>query len=275
MTSNRRILVTGGTGKTGRRLVERLQAQNVSVRVGSRKGQPPFDWEDQSTWETVLQDMDAVYIAYQPDLAVPGAVEIIQAFTDLAVEQGVQHLVLLSGRGEEEAQRCEEIVKNAGVNWTILRASWFFQNFSENFLLDALLTGTVHLPIGDVQEPFVDVEDIADVAYAALTKGGHAGQLYELTGPRMLTFDDALTEIGTATGRPIQYVQISPEDYVAAMEAQNLPPGVVWLVNYLFTTVMDGRNAYLADGVQRALKREPRDFSDYVHETTATGVWNG
>jgi uncharacterized protein YbjT (DUF2867 family) len=275
MTSGNRILVTGGTGKTGRRIVEGLKAHDVSVLVGSRSGEPRFDWTDQATWKPALKDVNSVYIAYQPDLAVPGAVDAIRAFTELAVNSGIGHLVLLSGRGEEEAQRCEQIVQNSGVDWTIIRASWFCQNFSEGFLLESVLSDGVYLPIGDVKEPFIDADDISDVAIAALTEDGHRGQLYELTGSRMLTFAEAVTEIAVASGRQIPYTQISPDDYNSALEAEQVPPDVVWFVNYLFTTVLDGRNTYLADGVQRALGRKPRDFSAYVQETAATGIWNG
>ena len=275
MTVQNKVLVLGGTGKTGRRIVQRLQARNIPVRIGSRSAEPAFDWDKEDTWAPVLQDIHTVYIAYQPDLAVPAALDHIQKFVEVAVKSGVQSLVLLSGRGEPEAQQCEEIVQNAGVDWTILRASWFFQNFSESFLLESVVSETVYLPAGDVQEPFIDAEDIADVAVAALTEDSHTGQLYEITGPRLLTFAEAVAEIAQASGRQIGYTQISPEDYVAAMEAAQVPPDMLWLVNYLFTTVLDGRSSCLTDGVQRALGRQPRDFSDYVRDTAATGVWNG
>ena len=275
MVSNKQILVTGGTGKTGRRIVERLQTRGISVRVGSRSAETPFDWTDKSTWQPVLTDMSSVYIAYQPDVAVPGAVETIREFAELAVAQGVNHLVLLSGRGEEEAEHCEQMIQNIGVDWTILRASWFCQNFSESFLLESVLTDTIYLPVADIKEPFIDVEDIADVAVAALTEDGHSGQLYELTGSRMYTFTQAVDEIATATGRQIQFVQIPTEKYLEALKAEQLPPDLIWLIGYLFDTVLDGRNAYLTDGVQRALGRQPRSFSDYVRDTASTGIWNG
>lgn len=267
-------LVLGGTGKTGRRVVERLTARDVPTRIGSRSGTPPFDWDDQSTWAPALQNVRAVYVTYQPDLAVPGAPAAIRAFSELAVKSGVQRLVLLSGRGEEEAQRCEQIVQNAGTDWTILRASWFNQNFSEGPFQELVHGGVVALPAGPVGEPFIDVDDIADVAVAALTEDGHAGQLYELTGPRLLTFTEAVGEIAKASGRDVHYQQIPPEVFATALAEQGVPADAVALLNYLFTTVLDGRNAHLTDGVQRALGREPRDFSNYARATAATGVWN-
>jgi len=266
-------LVLGGTGKTGRRVAERLVARGLPVRVGSRFGEPPFDWEDHATWAPALHDVGSVYLTYYPDLAVPGAVDTVRSLVELAVARGVQRLVLLSGRGEDEAQRAEEVVQASGVDWTIVRSSWFNQNFSENYLLDAVLGGEVVLPAGDVGEPFIDADDIADVAVAALTEDGHAGQLYEVTGPRPLTFAQAVAEIAAATGREIRYLEASPEQYAAALAAEGVPADFIWLVTYLFTTVLDGRNAQVKDGVQRALGREPRDFSDYTWETAATGVW--
>ncbi len=275
MSFENTILVIGGTGKTGSRVVARLKARSLRVRVGSRSGEPPFDWENQATWLPALKHTGAVYVTYQPDLAVPGADDAIRAFTELAVSNGVRRLVLLSGRGEEEAQRCEQIVQNAGVEWTILRASWFAQNFSESYLLGPILSGEVALPVGDVSEPFIDADDIADVAVAALAEDGHAGRLYELTGPRLLTFAEAVAEIAGASGRGIRYMPVSPEQYAAALAEQEVPAEYVWLLNYLFTTVLDGRNAHLADGVQRALGRAPRDFADYARETATSGVWSG
>lgn len=271
----RLILVLGGTGKTGRRVVERLEARGVPVRVGSRSGEPPFDWENQDTWAAALRNVRSVYMAYQPDLAVPGADDTIRSFTKLAVANGIRRLVLLSGRGEEEARVCEQIVQNSGADWTILRASWMCQNFDEGYALEQVLSGEVALPAGNVGEPFVDADDIADVAVAALTEEGHVGQLYELTGPRLLTFAEAMEEISGVTGREIRYVRISPEQYTSALTAHGVPADFVRLLTYLFTTVLDGRNAHLTDGVQRALGREPRDFTDYARDAAATGVWNG
>jgi uncharacterized protein YbjT (DUF2867 family) len=270
-----RVLVLGGTGKTGRRVAERLTARDVPLRIGSRSAATPFEWNDASTWAPVLQDIASVYVVYYPDLAVPGAADTIQAFTDQAVRSGVQHLVLLAGRGEEEADRCEQIVQASGIDWTILRPTWFNQNFSEGFLREAVLGGTVALPVSDVREPFVDVADIADVAVAALTDPErHAGQVYELTGPRLLAFPEAIGEIARATGEDIAFVPISHEAFLAALDEQGVPDDFVWLLGYLFREVMDGRNSHLADGVQRALGRPPRDFRTYADRTAAAGLWS-
>ncbi|MVV48543.1 NmrA family transcriptional regulator [Pseudomonas sp. PB120] len=266
-------LILGATGKTGRRIAQRLEDAGRPVRLGSRAATPPFDWEDRTTWEAALDGVRAVYIAYQPDIAIPGALETVQAFTDLAVKSGVGNLVLLSGRGEVEAQQAERAVQNSGVDWTILRCSWFCQNFSEGHFLEPIQQGELALPVGNIPEPFIDVEDIADVAALALTEPGHAGQLYELTGPRALTFSEAVDVIARETNRTINFASVPADAYREALVQAQLPDQLIDLVLYLFTTVLDGRNTQVADGVERALGRPARDFAEYVRRTAATGVW--
>ena len=269
----RMTLVVGGTGKTGRRVAERLTAGGVPVRIGSRSAEPPFDWEDQSTWAPTLRDVESAYVTYYPDLAVPGAADKVRAFAELAVKSGVGRLVLLSGRGEPGALLGEQAVRESGAEWTILRSTWFSQNFSEGFFLDQVLSGEVALPAGGVKEPFVDADDIAEIAVEALTGDTHVGQVYELTGPRLLTFAEAVEEIGKASGREIRYVQVSMGQYKSLLAEHQVPADFVWLIDYLFTEVLDGRNARLTDGVQRALGRPPRDFADYARDAATTGVW--
>lgn len=267
-------LVIGGTGKTGRRVAERLEARGVETRIASRSADPSFDWNDTAGWDAALDGVTAAYITYAPDLAIPGATESIRAFVDRAVARGVKRLVLLSGRGEEEAQACEQIIKAAGVEWTVVRASWFAQNFSEGEFLGMVLDGVITLPATDVPEPFIDVNDIADVAVAALTEDGHSGEIYEVTGPRLLTFADAAREISLAAGRDVQFLQIPGDAFAGAIAKSGAPADIAWLLNYLFETVLDGRNAYLADGVQRALGRQPADFADFAKRVASRGTWN-
>jgi uncharacterized protein YbjT (DUF2867 family) len=270
---NGTVLVLGGTGKTGSRIAARLQDRGIPVRIGSRSAEPAFDWDDEATWAPALDGVSAVYLSYFPDLAIPGAAESVGSVARMAAERGIERLVLLSGRGEEEAQETERIVREASSAATIVRCSWFNQNFSEGYLVDSVLAGTVALPASETPEPFVDADDIADVATAALTEDGHEGKVYELTGPRLLTFADAAAEITGALGRPVQYVPVGMEEFVTAAYGEQVPEDVVWLLRYLFTEVLDGRNASLADGVEQALGRPARDFRDYAREAAASGVW--
>ena len=266
-------LVLGGTGKTGRRVVERLTAKGHYVRVGSRSAMPAFDWDNDKTWDASLKDVKAAYITYTPDLAMPGATDALQAFVNKAKKAGVERLVLLSGRGEAEAQACEVIVQQTGLEWTVVRASWFNQNFSEGAFIDMVLQGAITLPAGDTVEPFVDVDDIADVAVAALTQDNHNGEIYEVTGPRLMSMADVAADLSRATGREIAYIDVPHEAFIEELKNSGAPKDVVWMLDYLFSTVLDGRNSYLTDGVERALGRQPKDFADYARETAATGVW--
>jgi uncharacterized protein YbjT (DUF2867 family) len=274
MNANSKLtLVLGGTGKTGRRVVERLEARGLPTRVGSRSGEPPFDWEDRATWAPVLADVGSVYLSHYLD-ALPGAAETVGAFAEQSVASGANRIVLLSGRGEHEAELVEQAVRDSGAELTILRSTWFMQNFSESYFVDYVLAGEFALPAGDTKEPFVDTDDIAEVAVAALSDDRHIGHLYELTGPRLLSFAEAVAEIAEATGREIRYVPMPLDAFASAYAAQGVPSDVVDLLIYLFSEVLDGRNAHLADGVERALGRQPRDFRDYARETAATGVWD-
>lgn len=266
-------LVLGGTGKTGRRVAGRLKQKGHDVRIGSRSAIPSFDWENEKSWDACLQDVTAVYVTYAPDLAIPGATDAIRAFVDKAKREGVKRLVLLSGRGEAEAQACESIVQHAGLEWTIVRASWFNQNFSEGAFIDMVMNGTITLPAGDTAEPFVDVDDIADVVVAALTEDGHDGEVYEVTGPRLMTFDEVAKTLSKAMGREISYVDVPHEAFVENIRQSGAPDDVVWMLDYLFATVLDGRNAYLADGVERALNRPAKDFADYARDAAKLGCW--
>jgi uncharacterized protein YbjT (DUF2867 family) len=263
-------LVLGGTGKTGHRVASRLPHD---VRLGSRSGQPPFDWTDDTTWAPALDSVDSVYVSYYPDISFPDAASRVTALARAAADAGVTRLVLLSGRGEPDAEPAEQGVRDAGVEWTILRCSWFMQNFSEHFLLQPVLEGVIALPAGDVAEPFLDLDDLAEVAVATLTQAGHAGRVYELTGPRLLTFADAAAELSAVTGREIRYLPLTPEEYAAAAAQAGVPAEEIEPLTDLIVRVLDGHNAHLSGDVERVLGRPARDFTDYAHTAAHAGAW--
>jgi uncharacterized protein YbjT (DUF2867 family) len=266
-------LVLGGTGKTGRRIAERLKQKGKVVRIGSRSAVPAFDWNNEKTWQAAIDGVSNIYISYTPDLAMPGAGDAISALVQQAKNAGARRLILLSGRGEDEAQACEAIVQNSGLDWTIVRASWFNQNFSEGAFIDMVSNGAITLPAGDTLEPFVDADDIADVAVAALTEDGHAGQVYEVTGPRLMTFADIAKALSQATGREINYTNVPHDDFIEGIRQSGAPQDVVWMLDYLFATVLDGRNAHVAYGVVKAIGRPAKDFADYARDAAASGCW--
>jgi len=267
------ILIIGASGKTGRRIATLLAARGYSVRPGTRRAPIPFDWDNAATWDAALDGVSTAYVSYFPDLAFPGAADKIEALCRRAKVMGTRRLVLLSGRGETHAKRCEDIVRASGVDFTLVRCGWFAQNFSEGYLRDPVLAGTIALPAGDVREPIVDADDIAEVAAAALTDlSRHAGELYEITGPRLLHFAEAAAELAKASGRPVTYVPIT----LAAFHAAMTEIGGAFIAD-VFTHVceeaLDGRNAWLGDGVERALGRPARDFAQFCETAAAQGAW--
>lgn len=268
------ILIIGANGKTGARVNRQLMERGIATRAVSRSSAIPFDWTRPETWSPPLDGVSKAYVTFQPDLAVEGSAEAIAKLSRIAREKGLEQIVLLSGRGEPGAQRAEAALQESGIPWTIVRASWFSQNFSEGYMIDGVLAGELALPVGAVREPFIDVDDIADVVVATLTDKRHANKLYEVTGPRALTFTEAVAEIAAAAGRPIRYVQISPEDFATGLRQAEVPADIIALLGELFTVVLDGRNEQIAQGVKEALGRPARDFSDYARKAAATGVWN-
>lgn len=271
---NKKVLILGGNGKTGRRVAERLSKKGINLRIGSRKGNPAFDWENTETWSFAIEGMNMVYITFQPDLAVPGATEKIEAFTTLARNMGVQKIVLLSGRGEKAAQLCEQIVLKSEIPSSIVRADWFNQNFSENFFLEPILAGHVVLPRVATPVAFVDAEDIADVVVESLLNDDNIGKIHELTGPRLWTFEQVIHEISKATNREIRFESVEIDQYIDMLRDLQLPEDSLWLVRYLFTEALDGKNASVTNDVEKALGRKAKELTEYIQETVVTGIWN-
>ena len=275
------ILITGGTGKTGRRIARRLRAAGRPVRTASRtSGDIPFDLDDPTTWALALDGVTAVYVV-EPDLRTSIDRQArIPGFVSEAVAAGVRRLVLLSAHGVGTAddshplKAAEQAVRGSGVEWTILRPDWFAQNFSEGPWRPAVLDGALPLPTGDGSTPFIDAEDIAEVAASALTEDRHSGQVYELTGPRAIGFGEVADLIGKATGRTIRHVDVAPEVFVERQVANGVPVEVARLLTGLFVALRNGRGSVVSDGVEQALGRPPRPFEDYVAEAAAAGHWN-
>jgi uncharacterized protein YbjT (DUF2867 family) len=265
------LLVLGATGKTGRRVADRLEARGRAVRRASRLGTPSFDWRTPSTWAANLHGIDAAYLAYPSTLPIDGATEHIAAFVEQARTAGVRRLVLLTGRGEAEGLRQERLVQDSGLSWTVLRSAWFDQNFTEGAFADLVSARQFVLPAGDVPEPFVDLDDLAEVAAAALVDPSHDGQVYDVTGPRLLTFREVVAALGHALATPIRFVDVSHADFLAGLRAEGTPADAVGLLDFLFGTLLDGRNAHLGDGVQRALGRPPTDFATFARREVAAG----
>ncbi|MEV4177845.1 NAD(P)H-binding protein [Nonomuraea sp. NPDC049709] len=274
------ILVTGATGKSGRRVVSRLRAMGLPVRAAARNGEHAFDWTDSGTWDAALEGVRSVYIV-QLD-----GTKLVRPFVERAVRQGVRRVVLASGRGIDDPDYArdsggilagivdsEAAVRESGLEWTISRPGWFAQNFSEGFFADAVRAGELRLPAGDGAASFVDAEDIAAVVVAALTEDRHAGRIYELSGPRAVTLAEAVATISEVTGRDIRYVPLSVEDYVTELVQQGVPPADAAAFADVIEPLREGTDEYVSDGVQRALGRPPRTFSEFARSTAAAGGW--
>ncbi|XUL91979.1 NmrA family transcriptional regulator [Streptomyces galilaeus] len=276
MTENARdmtLVVTGASGRTGRRVAEAARAAGLTVRAATRA--QGFDWADRSTWADTLRGADAAYLVYPSDVGAPDAPGAVGMLAREAVGLGVRRLVLLSSRGEERARPTEEALRGSGADWTVVRAAWFAQNFSEGPLVEGLReSGELVFPAGEVREPFVDVRDIADVVVAAVTAGDrYVGQALTVSGPRLLTFGEAVAEISAAAGRALTYRAVSARQYGDDLVGFGVPDGEVEFLVELFESLLDGRNSYLSDGVQQVLGREPRDFSEFARDAGAAGVW--
>ena len=271
--TTRNTLVIGATGKTGSRVAARLRDLGAPVKPASRSSETYFDWTDPESWVEALDGVDATYITYFPDLALPGAAETVRAFVDVALDRGVRRHVLLAGRGEEGAERAERSLMESGADWTILRCGFFAQNFSE-ILADPIRAGVMAMPEAAGPDPFLDIDDVADVAVAALTDDSHIGQLHELTGPRIVTMEQVADILSDATGRPVRYVPMPHDAYTAELVDAGLPAEVAGHLTDVITEALDGRNAHVTNGVERVLRRPARDFADYARHAAATGAWD-
>lgn len=272
MNERNTTVVLGGRGKTGRRVAARLAARGIPVRIGSRHGTPPFDWNEPRAWGPLLDGAALLYVAYSPDLAAPGAAAALGELGKAAARHGVERAVLLSGRGEPQAALSERAFRESGVPLTVLRSAWFLQNFSEGDFLGAVAGGEIALPGPDVAEPFIDANDVAEVAVNALTDPAHAGKAYDLTGPRLTRWSELAAEIGKAARKPLRYVSVSREAFAESLQ-HFMPAGDAAFFAELFAFLLDGHNAHLSDDAGRLLGRPPRDARDWAEETARAGAW--
>ncbi|MGW0050928.1 NAD(P)H-binding protein [Nocardia cyriacigeorgica] len=276
---NSTVLVIGGTGKVGRRVAALLRERGVDVRVASRSGDLRFDWTDPQTWDAALNGVRAAFVV-PLDVSPSPTPSLVRA----AAAVGVERIVLLSARGIDTPGYFgddyaggrshldgEAALRESGLSWTVLRPSWFMQNFSEGAFLDGVLSGRLALPTADGKAAFVDAADIAEVAVAALTGSGHDGQTYDLTGPAPLTIPEALAEIATASGRRADYVPVDVADFERELVSLGLSAADIELWSGALRSIRTSSDAVVADGVRRALGREPRTFAEFA--AAEAGAW--
>lgn len=273
MASRAPFSVIGATGKTGRRVVERLQARGLACAGFSRGSETPFAWDDPATWPAVLRAAACAYVSYVPDLAVEGSAKVIAQLASTARDHGVRRMILLSGRNEPSAQRAEAALLSILPESTIVRASWFFQNFNEGQFAPDVAAGELALPVTAVREPFIDADDIAAVAVEAMVQRGHEGRIHELTGPQLLSFSDIADIVTRLAPAPLSFRTVSIDTFMATLAAAGCPPDFADLLRQLFTEVLDGRSESVTNGVVDVLGRPPRRFEEFLVDAVRQGRW--
>jgi uncharacterized protein YbjT (DUF2867 family) len=269
------ILLLGGTGKTARRIAPRLRLAGATVRTAARSNADVrFDWDDPTTHDAALEGIDTVYLV-PPSLRLDHAPLVI-AFLDRAHAAGVTHVTALSARGvnfapPEAAMRAIELdlLARTGLTTAILRPGWFMQDFDEYIFQPSIAAdGEIVAPTGDGTEPFIHVEDIADVAAITLLER-RAGE-FTLSGPQALTFAEVAARITRVAGRVVTHVDPPVAEWVAAAQ---VPPDYAALLGMLFDQIRAGTLASLTDDVERVTGHAPRSFDDYLSDPAVAAAW--
>lgn len=266
---NANILVIGGGGKNGSRVVKKLKTLGYTVfsttRVRDEVNEDTrfFDWNDGTSYDQALKNMDKVYIVH-PDTSIPDAKEQITELISTMVENSISKAVLLSGRGQESVRKCEDILISSPLKWAVLRSAWFNQNFSEGHFSHGIQAGEVTFMADSVKEPFVDLDDLSDAVVECLIDEKHDGKIYEITGSELLTFKEAVEMIGNKLNRSIKYNFLDKDEYRELLKKAGLPPFVAEHMAAAFDEILDGRNENTGDGIQKVLGRNPRKFNEFV-----------
>ena len=285
------ILVTGPTGKVGRRLVPLLWRRGVNVRAASRStvaarhGLEPihFDWSDQGTYETARRGVDAMYLVPGP-IPQPKHADGIRFLLDGAASAGIQRVVVLSSFGvgqappENPLRRIEIAVESSGVPYTILRPVAFMQNFSEglrwheSFARGIREQDQIVGPGGNGVVSYVSTEDVAAVAAVALTEDGHGNKAYALVGPEALTLTQVAEYISWVAGRQIKYLETDRTPIFEALLAAGAPPETAehnsQVYSHAFSSSMFG---VLNDDILDATGRQPVAFGEFA--VGAAAAW--
>ena len=288
-STNSTILVTGPTGKVGRRLIPLLARRGVTVRAASRSLVPArpgvepvrFDWADESTYQAAREGVEAMYLVAGSSPG-PEHASYIRVLLDGATQAGVKRVVLLSVYGVDQAppenplRRIELAVESSGVPYTILRPGAFMQNFSETHFIRAVETirarDEITMPGGKGVVSWVSTEDIAAVAAIALTENGHEGKGYVQLGPEPLTLTQVAEHISWVAGRPIKYIETDHTLIRNELIAAGTPPETAehnsQLAAFAFSSGMFGA---LNDDILKVTGRPPVSFAEFA--AGAAAAW--
>jgi uncharacterized protein YbjT (DUF2867 family) len=278
------ILVTGATGTIGSSTVKALKAQGARFKVGTRspdklQGQGVetvlFDWDKPETFAPALQGVEKLFLLTPIS---EKQVEYTQSLVDAAKKAGVKHIVKLSVMGVEAEpgialgrlhRASEKAIQDSGIAWTMLRPTFFMENFFNYYGADPKKDSTVYNPHGQGKAVWVDGRDVGEVAAAVLTGQGHEGKAYDLTGPEALGDAEALALLGEALGHKYTYVDVPEEGARKAMLDMQMP---AWLVDgfmELNRLIKNNWVATPASGVKDVLGRAPRSFKEYAKDCAA------
>ena len=275
-------LVIGSTGTVGSALIAELSRRHIptiaATRDPSRHTFPAsvekaaFDYSDDASVQRALVGVDGMFV-----LAPPGMENQVEHWRGLfahAKAAGVGHVVLMTAKGAGEDTphgQGEAALKASGLGWTLLRPTFFAQNFATYSGDTIKRDGAFYYPAGDGRAAFVDARDIAVVAAQVLAEpAAHAGKSYELTGPAALSMEDVARVLSGVLGRPIRYVDPGEEGYRQALEANGLPPALAGMFTYLYAVVVkNGWAAGTSDDVAKVLGRAPTSFEQFARENVA------
>ena len=282
------ILITGGTGTSGREIVEAVARTGRPLRVIARdvaRAEPlkklgaevvRGDFTDPASLERAMAGVERVFLNSGP---TENLVDLQGNVIDAARRTGVRHVVKLSVFGADlpEAPRVrfmrqhidvEHRLRGSGLAWTMLRPTFFMQNLLGS-AVSIRQSGAIFMPAADGRAPYIDTRDIADVAAAALTQPGHEGRAYELTGPQDLSFHDMAREIGAAIGKDVKYVPVSEDQARQSLLASGIPAWNVEGILELMRATRDGWMAGVTGEVGRLTGHSARTFAAFAREHAA------
>jgi uncharacterized protein YbjT (DUF2867 family) len=272
------ILVTTPTGKVGQEVAKQLLATGASVRVGAHTPEKarvlnlngaeivPFSFEDEASAKAALQNMDALYLAFPSSMSAEYPKRVIE----FAKDAGVKRIVMLSAKGVENSEadlrQVEKYLEASGLEYTILRPAWFFQNFNTGQLEYIRQAGAIIEPSGDGKTSFIDTRDIAAVAVKALNENGHHGKAYALTGSKAHDRNEVAKAISDATGNNVVYQSLTDEEFRARANAEQWPVPVMEIMSWLYGGVREGWTQDTTDTVKQLLGREPMSLEQYAND---------
>jgi ergot alkaloid biosynthesis protein len=274
------ILVTGGTGKTGGRLIHRLVEQGWTARCASRSGKAAagvdgvkFDWHDVQGHAAALAGVKRIYLVAPVGSNSP--LEVMQPFIELAIARGVRRFVLLSSSALEEGGPAmgavHALLHRIAPEWAVLRPSWFMENFAGSHLATIRDQDSIYSATDDGLIPFIAADDIAEVAFRALTDKDAANSDLLITGPEALSYGEAAAIIGKARGRPVRHVRLSGAELTARFESFGVAPDYAAMLAGLDRAIAAGAEARTTSVVAQLTGRGPMSLEDFAARNAA--VW--